>query len=173
MINKLHGRALRIVFNDHISDLEVRLHKSNDIFSHHKNIQLIIQLDKIRNEFAPPIKDSMLNRRNITISEIERLLAERKVTGFWTLLRKEIKQRNMINLFKRDIKQWICKTCPKRVFTKPSIYLAYGSYLGTTYNLNCNCFLPKVFMIYQTQRCMLNNNNRNTSKACWSSYVKQ
>ena len=113
MINKLHERALRIVFNGHISDLEVRLHKSNDIFSHHKNIQLIIQFDKIRNEFVPPIKDSMLNRRNIAISEIARLLAERKVICFyglqklpqlWTLLRKEMKQRNMINLFKSDIK---------------------------------------------------------------------
>ena len=55
----------------------------------------------------------MLNRRNIAISEIARLLAERKVICFyglqklpqlWTLLRKEMKQRNMINLFKSDIK---------------------------------------------------------------------
>ena len=51
MINKLHETAL----------------KSNDISCHHRNIQmLMIELYKIKNELAPPIMDSMLNRRNIT-----------------------------------------------------------------------------------------------------------
>ena len=66
-INKLHKRTLRIVLNNHISDFEALLHKSNDIFSHQKNIlMLMTDLYKIKNELAPPTIDSMLNRRNIT-----------------------------------------------------------------------------------------------------------
>ena len=42
------------------------------------------------------------------------------VPQLWTLLPREIKQRKTI--------------------TKPRIYETYGSYLGTFYDLNCNCF---------------------------------
>ena len=34
-MNKVHERALRIVFNDHITDFETLPQKSNDISSHH------------------------------------------------------------------------------------------------------------------------------------------
>ena len=67
MINKLHERVLRLVLNDHVSDFEALLRKSNDISCHHRNIQmLMIELYRIKNEPAPPIMDSTLNRRNIT-----------------------------------------------------------------------------------------------------------
>ena len=52
---------------NHVRDFEALLHKSNDVSCHHRNIQmLMIELYKIKNELAPPIIDSMLNRRNIT-----------------------------------------------------------------------------------------------------------
>ena len=58
MINKLHERALRLVLNDHVSDFEAVLRKSNDVSCHHKNIQmLMIELCKIKNELAPPLMD--------------------------------------------------------------------------------------------------------------------
>ena len=67
MINKLHERALSLVFNDHVSDFEALVRKSNDISCHHRNIQMLMtELYKIKNELTPPIMDSMLNRRNIT-----------------------------------------------------------------------------------------------------------
>ena len=67
MINTLYERALGIALKDYISDFfEALLHKSNDIPSHHRNIQmLMIELYKIKNEVAPPITYSMLNRRNV------------------------------------------------------------------------------------------------------------
>ena len=85
---------------------------------------LMIQLYKIKNELASPIMDSMLNRRNITYNfrHLQEFQSERKRTVFngleslsyralqlWILLPEEIKQRNTINLFKSDVKQWICK----------------------------------------------------------------
>lgn len=73
MINKLHERALRIVLHDYISNFETLLQKSNVIFSHHRNVQtLMIELYNIKNELAPPIMNSRLNKRNdiLEISEI-------------------------------------------------------------------------------------------------------
>ena len=67
MINKLHERAQRLVLKDHVNDFEALLRKSNDISCHHRNIQiLMIELYKIKNQLAPPIMDSLLNRRSIT-----------------------------------------------------------------------------------------------------------
>ena len=67
MINKLHGKTLRLVLNSHVSDSEAPLSKNNDISCHHRNIQMLMtELYKIKNKLAPPIMDSMLNRRNIT-----------------------------------------------------------------------------------------------------------
>ena len=52
-------------------------------------------------------------------------------------------------------------------FTKPRIYL------GLPYNLNCSCFLIKVFLIHLAERYIVKNNNISTSKAYGSSYVNQ
>ena len=41
----LHERALRNVLNNHMSDFEAQLHKSNvssNVSSHHRNIQMLI-----------------------------------------------------------------------------------------------------------------------------------
>ena len=49
------------------------------------------------------------------------------------------------------------------VCTKSRIYLTYGSYLGTVYDLNCVSFfflLNKLYMIHLIERCMFNNNNK-------------
>ena len=85
MINKLHERAPRLVPSDHVSDFEALLRKSNDIFYHHRNIQMFMtELYKIKNELAPPITDSMLNKRNITYNfrNLHEFQSERKRTVF-------------------------------------------------------------------------------------------
>ena len=65
MINKVHERALRVILGDDLSDFESLLQNNKDICSHHKNIQsLMIEMFKIKNELAPPIMDSMFERRN-------------------------------------------------------------------------------------------------------------
>ena len=88
------------------------------------------ELYKIKNELAPPIMDSMLNRRNISYNfrNLQEFQSQRKRTVFngletlsyralqlWTLLPEEIKQRNTVNLFTSDVKQWICKECSCRL----------------------------------------------------------
>ena len=179
MMNKLHERALRLVLNDHVSNLEALLRKNNDVSCHHRNIQvLMIELYKIKNELAPPVMNSMLNKRNITYNfrNLQEFHSERKRIVFngleaqgyrapqlWALLPEEIKQRNTINHFKNDVKQCICKECPCRLCNKPRIYLTYGSYLGTIYYLKNYFFLSKLYMIHLT--------DKSASQACGSFHV--
>ena len=65
MINKVHKRALRVNLGDDLSDFKFLLQNNKDIWSHHKNIQsIMIEFFKTKNELAPPIMDSMFERRN-------------------------------------------------------------------------------------------------------------
>ena len=85
MINKLHERAQRLLLKDHVIDFEALLRKSNDISCHHRNIQmLMIELYEIKNQLAPTIMDSMLNRRKITYNfrNLQEFQSERKKTVF-------------------------------------------------------------------------------------------
>ena len=89
----------------------------------------MIELYKVKNELAPPIMDTMLNRRNVTYNFRNLQVSVRKKvncflwsgnfklpsTQLWTRLSEEIKQRNTISLFKSDVKQGICKECPGRL----------------------------------------------------------
>ena len=130
-LTKKQERALRIVLNDNISDFETMLRNMNDITIHHRNIQtLMIELFKIKYNLAPPIMDSMSNRRTICYNfrNLQVFQSERKRTVFygleticyrapqlWTILLEEFKQWNTISLFKSDVRQWICNECPCRL----------------------------------------------------------
>ena len=65
MINKVHGRVLRGILREDLSDFQSLLQNNEGICSHHKNIQsLMIEMFKIKNDLAPLILDSMFGRRN-------------------------------------------------------------------------------------------------------------
>ena len=100
---------------------------------HHRNIQtLVIEIFKIKNELAPPITESMLERRSksFNIRNFKKVLTERKRTvrygletlsyrspQLWSLLPDNIKQLESIDLFKKKVKDWICEDCPCRLCT--------------------------------------------------------
>ena len=64
MISKLYERSLRIILNDYSSNFNILLENNNDISNHHRNIQaLLIEVFKMKNELAPPIMESILNKR--------------------------------------------------------------------------------------------------------------
>ena len=64
MINKLHESSLRIILNDYSSDFNVLLENNNDLCNHNRNIQaLLIEVFKMKNELAPLIIESILNKR--------------------------------------------------------------------------------------------------------------
>ena len=172
MINEILERAWRIVLNDHISDFETMLRNMNDITIHHRNIQtLMIELFKIKYDLAPPIMDSLLNRRTIhyNFRNLQEFQSERKRTVFygletisyrapqlWTILPEEFKQRNTISLFKSDVRQWICNEHPCRlckVFV-PNLELIWGTVLNFVLNIYHRLF--NAWRIYIQGRYMFN-----------------
>lgn len=69
------------------------LQKSNDISSQHWSIQrLIIELYKIKSELAPLVIVSGICKRN----------------AFYGLETEELKLKNTVNIFKSDVRKWIC-----------------------------------------------------------------
>ena len=61
MINKLRERSLRTLLNDYSSDF---IENNNGIYSHHRNIQaLLTEVFKMKNELAPPIMETILNKK--------------------------------------------------------------------------------------------------------------
>ena len=127
MINKVHERALRVILGDDLSGFESLLQNNKDICSHHKNIQsLMIEMFKIKNELAPPIMDSMFERRNesYNLRNFQEFLTERKRTlhygletlsyllpQLWSPLPENIKEVESLETFKRKVKNWICHDC--------------------------------------------------------------
>ena len=129
MINKLHERSLRIILNDYSSDFNI-LPENNDICNHHRNIQaLLIEVFKMKNGLAPPIVESILNKRFNTcnLRNFQEFAKERKRTVWyglealsyhyrqlWSILPEILKEMNSLSQFKTNIKHWICRDCSCR-----------------------------------------------------------
>ena len=131
MINKLHERSLRIILNDYSSDFNILLKNNNDICNHHRNIQaLLIEVFKMKNELAPPIMESILNKRFNTynLRNFQEFATERKRTVWygletlsyrypqlWSLLPESLKEIISLTQSKRNIKHLICCNWPCRL----------------------------------------------------------
>ena len=108
MINKVHERAPSVILGDDLSDFESLFSNKKDRCKHHKNIQsLMTEMLKIKNELAPPIIDSMFERKNESYSlrNFQELLKKIKRTvhygldtlrywspQLWSLLQENIKE---------------------------------------------------------------------------------
>ena len=131
MINKLHERSLRIILNDYSSNFNILLENNNDISNHHRNIQaLLIEVFKMKNELAPPIMESILNKRFNTynLRNFQEFATERKRTVWygletfsyrypqlWSLLPESLKEIISLSQSKRNIKHLICCNWPCRL----------------------------------------------------------
>ena len=126
-INKIHERALRLVYNDNISSFEDLLIKDNSVSIHKMNIQMLaIELYKVKNDIGPEIlKDVFkLKEENIYCSNfIFETKNVRTVTygteslsflvpKIWSLIPDEIKNVDTLCEFKTKIKKWKILKCP-------------------------------------------------------------
>ena len=60
-VNKLHERALGIVYQDYISLFTELLEKDNSTIMHNRNIQLLpTELFKVKNELLPPFMNEIV-----------------------------------------------------------------------------------------------------------------
>ena len=75
-----------MLLNDHENDFEKLLHINNDVCNHHRNIQtFLIEIFKIKKDFAPPTMGPILKGRNNTcnIRNFQEFETKKKNCLFW------------------------------------------------------------------------------------------
>ena len=65
-INRIHERALRVVYQNKTLTFDELLLKDNSIRVHHKNLQILAaEIFKVRNELAPKIMEEIFEMRTL------------------------------------------------------------------------------------------------------------
>ena len=116
LINRIHERSLRTVYNDTSSTFQELLQRNRSVSIHHKNIQtLTTEVFKVVNNTCPPIMrtffDFWENRYNIRQFEEMRQQKVRTIRyglktalyrapQLWSLVPPDLKSLPNVNLFK-------------------------------------------------------------------------
>ena len=129
-INKIHERALRIVYQDDYSSFDQLLTKDNSFTIHERNIQtLAIELYKIINGLSPEIMKQILplkesNRycsrfpfqsRNLHTVTYGTETISSLGPKIWHIIPDSIKNITALDEFKSKIKKWKPDLCPCRL----------------------------------------------------------
>ena len=131
-INRLHERALRLVYKNSISTFEELLEKDNSFTVHHRNLQkLVTEIYKVKHSLSPPfmkeIFSDSINPYNLrtnpefknsnihTVSNGSETIAFRGPKT-WALVPDYIKNSKSLNEFKSQIRTWkpvgcMCRLC--------------------------------------------------------------
>ena len=115
-INKIHERALRIVYNDDISPFDRLLEKSGSVSIHHRNLQLLaVEVYKILHDLSPSFmselfkpsntKYNLRNGNSLVSNNIKTTNYGLETVSYlapriWEQIPEEIKQSKTLNSFK-------------------------------------------------------------------------
>ena len=131
-INKLHERALRIVYDDDVSILDQLLAMDKYFCVHHQNIQrLLIEIYKSLHDISGNSLKELFVKRESTISlrskpelvvpSVNSVLKGKNSLRYfgsviWNSLPIEIREDHSISSFVAKIKQWKSIACPCTIF---------------------------------------------------------
>ena len=131
-INRLHERALRLVYKDSISTFDELLLKDNSFTIHHRNLQkLVTEIFKVKNNLSPPFMKEVfsdsINPYNLRQypefkkSNIHTVSNGTETISFrgpktWALVPVDIKNSKSLPEFKNKIRNWkpegcMCRLC--------------------------------------------------------------
>ena len=130
-INRLHERALRLVYKDFTLSFEELLDLDNSFSIHHRNLQkLVTEIFKVKNNLSPrfmknvfPDSINPYNLRNgpeFKTSNIHTVSYGSDTVTFrgpktWALVPTDIKNSNSLTDFKAKIKHWKPEGCTCRL----------------------------------------------------------
>ena len=136
-INKLHERALRLVYKNDNLTFQQLLEKDNSMTIHDRNLQkLATEMYKAEQKLSPsPVQELFKTRDNIHILRQQRCWEVPRVQNVnygietlryrgiktWDLVPDDIKASRSLSIFKQKIKEWrpqgcTCRLCKKYTF---------------------------------------------------------
>ena len=130
-INRLHERALRLVYKDNFLTFEQLLSIDNSFTVHHRNVQnLAIELYKVQNDLSPNFMKSIFKittcrydlrgASSFETNNIRTVYYGSETLSFrgpqiWKIVPEDIKNSTNLHEFKRKIKQWTPSACKCRI----------------------------------------------------------
>ena len=130
-INKLHERALRLVYKNDDCTFQELLEKDNSVTVHHNNLKrLAIEMFKIKNNQSPlPVQElfkkhtdlyDLRNKRCLEIENIRTVHFGTETVRFrgpktWDMLPSDIQESNTLDEFKSKVKYWKPDDCACRL----------------------------------------------------------
>ena len=131
-VNKLHERALRIVYQDYASPFTELLEKDNSTTIHNRKIQLLAtELFKVKNGLSPPFINKIFvenahhyydlrKKYEFKRTDVKTVYNGTETLTFlgpkiWEIVPDYIKKSNSFEEFKLKIKLWSPENCPCRL----------------------------------------------------------
>ena len=126
-INKLHEKALRLVYDYRQSTFEELYNIDKSVTIHHRNLEVLAtEWYKVPHGLAPELMNDIFKKRNVTYNFRKKSTFETRniesvyygsETSFldpkiWKRLPSNIKDSENLNIFKSDIKSWKPENCP-------------------------------------------------------------
>jgi len=126
IINRIHERALRIAYNDYVSDFNSLLRKDNSITIHQRNIQaLTAEIYKTLNDLNPTLMKEVFcvkehrfftRKQNLTYPNPRTVSYGIETFGYkasqiWQNIPSDIQQLDDISIFKKNITNYCENIC--------------------------------------------------------------